>query len=463
MKTKTHPKGRRLSLRRLAAYAGLGLGAAIFACAMLILIFSGAILNGYGKRKIERMFAAGHPGYALRIGGLGYSVGANLLVAQSVTLSASKSSLKIGRISLAGVRWLRFFWGSPTLADVLAGATIEALKLDWEFPRWHYGIRCARLRASLPGSALVADGAELRPLVGDEELFAQSAFRTTRFHVLVPTCIVSGLAYGELLRGRSYRALSIDLDRPFFDVLVNRDKPLPPLASPPRMVHEALAAIRPPLQVDAFRITNGDLRYSERVVVEAGPGVLTFSALNMSADGITNRGEGSAAIQLQAQCAFMNAAALKVQMTIPVFPRDFSLHYSGSLGAMDLTRLDAFVEPVDSTRIKSGSAKGATFEISVTAGQARGSVRAIYQDLKIAFLNKQTGSSGGLFMHLGSFFANTFKIRAANARNAAGVEKEGKVNYSRLSKDEFIEFVWFALRSGVLDLLRHGGAMVETR
>jgi len=40
----------------------------------------------------------------------------------------------------------------------------------------------------------------------------------------------------------------------------------------------------------------------------------------------------------------MNAGKMQLQMTIPIQPPDFSLHYSGSLGAMDLTRLDAFLE-----------------------------------------------------------------------------------------------------------------------
>jgi hypothetical protein len=33
--------------------------------------------------------------------------------------------------------------------------------------------------------------------------------------------------------------------------------------------------------------------------------------------------------------------------------------------------------------------------------------------------------------------------------------KEGKVDYTRRPDDEFQQFVWFALRSGVLDLLSH--------
>jgi hypothetical protein len=134
------------------------------------------------------------------------------------------------------------------------------------FPQAHYQIRCARLRASVPDSELIAEEAELRPLAGDEAFFAAYDFQTPRFHVVVPECRVLGLAYGELLQGKSYRARSVHFSRPSFDALVNRDKPVEPFVKRPLMVHEALAAIRQPLQVDSLSITNGHVTYCERVV-----------------------------------------------------------------------------------------------------------------------------------------------------------------------------------------------------
>jgi len=438
---------------RLSAYAGLSLGALVLASAVLLLVFGGAILNHYGKEKIERAFAQAHPGSVLRIGELDYAVGANRLIAQSVTLSATNTTLKVGRTSLTGVRWARLLWRTAALADVLAQASLEATNLEVEFPQAHYGIRCARLRASAPGSELIAEGTELRTLVGDEDFFAAHGFRTTRFHVVVPECRVLGLAYGDLLQGKSYRARSVHFSRPSFDALVNRDKPVKPFVKSPLMVHEALAAIRQPLRIDSLSITNGHLTYGERMVAGADPGVLTLAAVNISVEGIANRGEASAAILLRAQGGLMGAGTLQVLMTIPLTSPDFSLHYSGSLSAMDLTRLDAFLDIAEHTRIKSGSAQAVTFEIEVTAGQARGHVRAIYKDLVIAVLDKQTGSESGLANRVASFFANVMKIRNANAPDASGSMKEGKVEYTRRPKDEFLQFVWFALRSGVLDVI----------
>jgi hypothetical protein len=475
----------KLSLRRLSAYAGLCLGALGLAVVVLGLVFGRAILNGYGKERAERAFAKAHPGCALRIGKLDYAVGANRLVAQSLTLNTTNTTLKAGRVSLTGVRWVRLLWGKAALADVLAEASLDATNIEVDFPHAYYGIRCARLRALAPGSELTAEGTELRTLVGDEEFFAAHDYRTTRFHVVLPECRVLGLAYGELLQGKSYRAGSIHLSNPSFEALVDRDKPEEPFVSSPLMVHEALAAIGQPLRIDSVSITNGHVRYCERVAAGADPGVLTFGAVSVSVEGIANRAEGAGAIRIQAQGDLMDAGTLKVLMTIPVAPPNFSLHYSGSLSAMDLTRLDGFLDIAAHTRIKSGRAKEASFDIDVNAGEARGQVRATYRDLEIALLNKQTGSAKGLenraasFLanelkirhsnapdldnqtgsarglanRVASYFANELKIRPANTADAPGPMKEGKVNYTRRPEEEFLQFAWFALRSGVLDVI----------
>jgi hypothetical protein len=444
---------KRLSWWRLMAWVGASFGALVLALAVLIFVFGGAILNGYGRRKAERAFGEAHPGCVLRIGDLDYAVGANRLVARTVTLTASNTTLKVEQISLSGVHWARFIWDTATRADDFAKASLDATNIDAEFPQAHYGLRCARLRAMVPSSELITEGSELRALGSDEEFFAAHDFRTTRFHVVVPECRVLGLAYGELLAGKSYRASSVQFSRPTLDALVNRDKMLAPYVKSPLMVNEALATLRQPLQIDSLTITNGSLRYCERLVLGANPGVLTVSAVNLAADGIANRGAASAAIALHGQGELMNVGTLKVLMSIPIMSPDFALHYSGSIGAMDLTRLTPFLDIAEHTRLTSGALEQAAFEIDVTAGQARGHVVAIYGNLEIALLDQKTGTAQGIDDRVASFLANTLKIRSSNAPDASGLMKEGVVNYTRKPGDEFQQFAWFALRSGLLDII----------
>jgi hypothetical protein len=449
------PKIKRgVSLRKLSAYAVGFFGALVLIGASLILVFGGAILDGYGRKKAERAFDQAYPGSVLRIGKLDFSLRANCLVAHSVTLSATNQTLKVDRILLTGVRWIKFLWGNATLVDVLAKATLDATNLDLQFHQAQYSIRCARLQASVPASELIAEGTELRTTVGDAAFFAAHDFRTTRFHVLVPECKVLGLAYGEVLQGKSYRAHSVQCSSPTLEALVDRDKPTAQLLEPRLMVNEALAAIPLPLQIDHLSISNGHLRYCEQLVAGADPGVLTISSVDLSADGIANRGDTSAAILVRAQGRLMDAATLKVVMSIAIAPKDFSLHYTGSLGAMDLTTLDAFLDTAEHIRIKSGAAQEAAFEVDVVAGQAHGHVLAIYTNLQIALLDSQSGSEKGFENYFASFLANMLKIRNSNVPGAPGSMKEGEINYARKPEDVFQQYAWFALRSGVLDVIR---------
>jgi hypothetical protein len=341
------------------------------------------------------------------------------------------------------------------LAEVVGQARLDATNLDVEIPLAQYEIRCSRLQASVPRSTWIAEDIELRPLVEDEVFFAAQAFRMVRFRVFIPECRVLGLAYDEVLRGRSYAAQSVEFLRPSFDALINRDKPPAPFVKSPRMVHEALASIPQPLHVGNLQIRGGQLRYCERLFIGAKPAVLTFGGVSLSAEGIANRGDPTAAIQVQGQGSLMNGGLMKIHMAIPVASPDFSFHYSGSLSAMDLTRLDAFLEIAERTRIKSGTVQEADFEIDVSDGQARGRVRATYRDLEIAMLDKQARTEKGLGNRVTSFFANV-KVRNANAPEGARPRKEGKVLYKRRPNDEFQQFAWFALRTGVLDIISYG-------
>jgi hypothetical protein len=438
-------KPRRLRVVQIAVFLGL----LLLALTLFLVAFRGVILNAYAKAKIERAFAAAYPGSTLQIGKLEYGLGANRLFADSVSLQSSNVSFAASQVTLTGVRWTRLIQGRSAAADLLARARVEAVDLHAQFHRTGYGIRSAHARASMPDSELVAQNTEFKPLAGDEPFFAEREFRTTRFHIAVPECRVLGLAFADLFEGVAYRAQTLHLVEPQFEALVNREKPAAPFEKSPLMVHEALAGLRQPLQLDQLRITNGRVRYAERRAVDAEPAVLTFGAVNLAAEGIGNPINPLALIEIEGQGDLMNAATLRVQMTIPIRPHTFSLHYSGSLDAMELSELNPFLERAERIRINSGSTEGAQFEIEVRDGQARGRVRGVYDDLNISLLDEQTGAKH----RITSLLANLLKIRTSNEPDALGEMRVGNVSYTRMPEDAFFKFVWIALRSGVLDLI----------
>ncbi|OGS06176.1 MAG: hypothetical protein A2204_05460 [Elusimicrobia bacterium RIFOXYA1_FULL_47_7] len=445
---KLNPFAGKLNYKLLAVYLALFLGAAALGVAMLLHIYGDKLLNDYIKGKVERALAGAHEGYSLELGGLTYSFGANRMDARTIILNTSELTLTIDRISLSGVRWLRLIWGNIALSDLMSNANIDATGLNIKFPKTRYKILCDHIYASAPDAELFAKGIELSPFIKDEEIFSKP-FRTTRFSVLVPTVTVTGLNYKGLLKGKSFKAKSVTLTTPSFDAFVNRDKTVEPFVKSPLMVHEALSTINRPLRIDSLGVTDGSIKYSERVAAGAKPGIITFTAVNMDIKGITNRGAPKAAIKVSAQGKLMNAGLLKVVMAIPVKPKDFSMSYYGSLEAMDLTRLNAFLVIAEHTRVKSGTVQELTYKIDVNSGTASGNVIAVYKDFSIGVLDIKSGSEHSI----SSFLANAFKIWSTSDRLASGILKPGEVKYTKLRDEGFMQFVWYALRSGVLDTI----------
>jgi len=445
---------RKPSLKQRTARVAAVVAVIGVACAALAIFFGNAMLNSYARAKIEKEFAAAHPGQVLRVGPMDNSWREGRLAAASLLLTTPDFSLKTGPIAIKHVRWTPLLSRRPALPEIFAQASLEASNLSFEFSRPRYELRCARLEASVPAATLNADAISLSPQMEDEAFFAARPFRNTRFRVVLPECRVAGLSYPELLAGTACRAQSMHLSGPELEALVNRDKPNDPASPPPLMVHEALAKLGKVVALDLLTLVNGQVKYGERRKAIGPPGVLTFGAVQISAKGLVNRAPAGTAMSIQAQGKLMNAATLKVSMSLPVVSPDVSLSYSGSLDAMDLTRLNAFLEIAERLRIKSGRAESVAFDIQVKAGRAAGSVQPIYQDLEIAFLDKDTGSAKGVVKRSESFLANAFKIRNASLPDGSGKVRVGKVNYERKPEDTFLQLIWFALRSGVLDSIR---------
>lgn len=261
------------------------------------------------------------------------------------------------------------------------------------------------------------------------------------------------MGFAELLNGQAYRAQSVKLAGPVFESLVNRDKPRRPVTESPPMPHEALAAIAKPFRIDRLTITDGLIKYTARRFEGAEPGVLTFTAVQISAKEIANAAAGGQAIGLQAEGRLMDAGTMTVQMRIPVAPSTLAFQYSGKLSAMDLTRLDEYMDGSGRIQIRSGSASEALFDIDVVGGHAHGAVRGVYRDLQVKVVDRDTGSERGVANRVATILTNHLKVRNENTPDKAGVLKAGKVDYARKPEETFLQFAWLALRTGVLDLI----------
>ena len=325
-----------------------------------------------------------------------------------------------------------------------------AEKLVFNFPKTHYELRCDSLSVSVPDSELAIAGTELRPLVEDAQFFGGSKFRKTRFRFAVPQTKITGYHLSEMMEGKKFAARSVELHNATLDVLINKDKPSQKDTANPRMPYEVVGSLHTPIQFDNVNIINARLMYGEQFTAKGKPALISLDNLYVTMKGISNIGPAI----INAKGLFMKEGKMNIQMTLPLTGRNFSLRYSGSVTKMNLQSLNPFLVIAEKMRIKSGYLHEGSFDISIINGRARGSVHAIYKDLSVATLDKETLKEGGILEQITSFIANLLKLRKNNfPEESSDPPKIGKVSYIKKADDPFFRIVWFSLRSGVGDIV----------
>jgi hypothetical protein len=446
------PHGRKLSLQKIASYAAIAVGAIVLLFVLALLFFADPLVNRYVKPRITKAFAEAYPAYSLRVADMHYNFFTNRFRFDSVAVGASDRTFSgnLAPFSVSGIKWMHLLWGGTLEAKDLANADFEAAGIEVNFPQSRYILHCKRLFVSAADSKVVAESLAVHPLADDENFFRGSKFRRTRMRVAVPNCTITGIGCLDLLLGKKYSARSVEIHEANLYLLVNKDMPDSRDTTGPLMLNEILSSIQPSLKVDKVTMVNGRLTYGERFELGAKPGEVTFDNMEVLAEGIANRDQAGTPLVINAQARFANAGTMKLVITIPVVSRDLSFRYSGSLSGMELSALNSFLEVSDHMRIKSGVLQEATYEVNVVSGRANGTIRGVYTNLSLAVMNKKTGSEKSTLERIASFIGNKFTIRQ---NNVEGSMKIGRINYARVPDDPFFQYIWFALRTGVRDVV----------
>lgn len=423
---------------------------------LALIILPDPLMNWLVKPKLTEAFNSKHPAYSLRIGEIHYSVFRNQFGFDEIAIDALDSTLtsNISNVKVSGINWISLLWSRTVNSSNSGDLLVEIDSVAIVIAQQQYSLRCGPMSISASDSQIVIANLEYRPLLDDEDLFAVSAFRTTRYNLAVPEISIAGFDCVDLIRRENYRARSAELSDVALDVLINKDKPAAAPVFAPLMPNDLLALADAPLLVDSLSIANGKFTYGERFAVGAAPAVLTFDSAEVVAQGIANRGDSTATIDISAQAVFMDESPVEIRLSLPVADPQLQFSSSGSMGKLDCCLFNPFVEKTERLRIKKGDLEEASFDIDVVSGHASGTFRATYRDLSFAVIDGETGSEKGIVNSIASIISNTFRIRNSNSPEESGPMKVGQVDYTKKPDETFLRFAWLSLYSGVRDLVK---------
>jgi hypothetical protein len=446
---------RKISPRKFVKTISLIVGTIFLVFALSFVFFPDPFINTFVKNKITNAFTESYPDYSLQIGEMHYSIWKNRLECDSIRLKANDSTFtcRLDSFSISGISWMKIITQSGFKPNIISNSIIGARNIVYSFNKSQDELRIGRLHISLPDSQMVTDSIRYHPLINDDQFFAKSQFRQTRFCLDISQIKIIGFDFLSCLERDTYSAEKIILKDVFADILLNKDKPSDENLANPRMPNEIFSSMKEIISIDSLQIINGQLKYYERFAVNAPLGVITFSKFKISASRIANHTEKPETTMIRGDGLFMNSTAMKIFMAIPLTSKDFSLQYSGSLGRMNVSDLNVFLEPVENRIIKSGVIQYANYNIDVNSGRASGNLRVAYDDLGIAISNKKIGYDLGLVNRISNFIGDMFIIRTTNLPDENGSMKIGEINYTRDPGDYFFQYLWFSLRSGIGDVV----------
>ncbi len=295
---------------------------------------------------------------------------------------------------------------------------------------------------------------------GDDSAFERrQRYRRTRTSLAAAEATLRGIDLPAFLTRGALRARSLDIRGLALDVL--NDKHLPQRTVRPRhrSPQEWLRHADIESRLDTLTAT-GQITYRERDDNAAHAGVLSFTNLRLrgvdfSTDSRSPNGTGP--FHLVADARLMGAGALHVEWNVPLLARDFEMTWKGSLGAMRLPAMNAFLPDAVGTRFAAGRLEGAEWRVTVRNGVARGTLAPRWRGLKVGLPGVARNNSsvvGGVMRGVAKLVANTFTIRSDNVSSPGDPALVGTITHQWTRDESLPDFIWHQLRDPLLLILK---------
>ncbi len=173
--------------------------------------------------------------------------------------------------------------------------------------------------------------------------------------------------------------------------------------------HQLIQKIAVTFRVKKVVLTNGFIEYKERNHISRQIGKVQFYNVHASISNFTNNKKVIAlnnVMRVDMSTSFLNKTPVKATWLFYLLHPKGRFDLKGSVGAIDGTSLNSLTEPMGPASIKKGKFNGLEFNLQGSDYGADGTVQLLYEDLKVALLEKDKGATELDKKTISSFIAN---------------------------------------------------------
>ena len=147
-------------------------------------------------------------------------------------------------------------------------------------------------------------------------------------------------------------------------------------------------------------------------------------------------------------CRFLNKTPFDVTWKFYLRHPKGRFDINGKMGAIDVADLNPLSEPMGPARLEKGEMKGFTFDFIGTDYAMNGTMQLLYDNLKIAVLEKDKGATEWDKKSLTSFVANIM-IKDSNLKDKHADRRMITVTNDRNTNRSLFNLAWKTIFKGV--------------
>jgi hypothetical protein len=293
------------------------------------------------------------------------------------------------------------------------------------------------------------------PIKGEQEFVNSLPTQDDRFDFRFRDIMLKNVNYAELLEEKIIAdslVVRTAVFKVYRDLNIPRDKRNRVGAYP----HQALQKAPVDIDIRKLVVINSFIEYKERNNITRNSGKLQFYDVYTTISNFTNRKESireNNVMKLAAKASFLNKTNFNVNWNFILRDPDGRFAIKADMGPIKATDLNALTEPMGPARIEKGEIKGLSLDLTGSDHSMNGNLTLLYEDLRIAVLEKDKGAREWDKKSLTSFIANIF-VKNSNLNEEDDAARTVTVEYQRDPNRSIFNLAWKTIFKGIMETVK---------
>jgi archaellin len=255
---------------------------------------------------------------------------------------------------------------------------------------------------------------ELRPVKDIQQFLDDSFYQTNFMHTRIDSVSFHGFDARRLAEDSIIHLSHINVMSPTLEI--DRDKTRPfYVGKTSYLPTNALQKLKVKLQIDTLQFGGGDIRYREKSKITGNEGLIYFTNLQGMVRNIKNiEFKNNDTLYIRASSRFMDSANVVLRVRESYNDTHGGFLMTTQVSPFHTSILNPVLVPLAAVEFESGYVDTLIMRAIGREHLSLGTMKFLYHDLRVTFLDKVDTSRRSLKNAILKFFANEFVIRTNN-------------------------------------------------